>query len=178
MKLTAQSTLTDVAFVVCTALSRRGFVAVLTGGSAATFHAPEAYVSRDLDFVLTLRGQHGERALRDIGFERTGNFYRHPEAPFALDFPPGPLAVGEDLITRWDTHRRGDEVLHVLTPQDSVRDRLASWLFWNDLNGLEQALAVHFAHETGVSLDALRAWAQRENQARQFEAYEQRFGGS
>ena len=68
--LTATSTLTDVAFVVCTALAERGFIAVLTGGSAATFHAPDAYVSRDLDFVLTLRGRLGEEALREVGYER------------------------------------------------------------------------------------------------------------
>lgn len=175
MKLTATSTLTDVAFEVCSALAERGFVAVLTGGSAATFHAPDAYVSRHLDFVLTLRGTLGEEALRAIGYERVGNFYRHAVAPFPLDFPPGPLAVGEEVITQWATHRRGAEVLHVLKPHDSVRDRLASWLFWNDLNGLEQALAVHLAHEAEVSLDALRDWAQRANQPRQFEAYEQRF---
>jgi len=173
--LTATSTLTDVAFVVCTALAERGFIAVLTGGSAATFHAPDAYVSRDLDFVLTLRGRLGEEALREVGYERVGNFYQHAVVPFPLDFPPGPLAVGEDLIQQWDTHRRGPQVLHVLKPEDAVRDRLASWLFWNDLNGLEQALAVHLAHESAVSLEALGAWAEREKQPRQFEAYAQRF---
>lgn len=56
--MTAPSTLTEVAFVVCTALDQAGFVSMLTGGSAATYCA-RAYVSRDLDFVLTLRGQEG-----------------------------------------------------------------------------------------------------------------------
>lgn len=175
MTLTSASTLTDVAYAVCTALAQRGFVAVLTGGSAATVYAPEAYVSRDLDFVLTLKGTDGEEALRSLGFARAGNFYRHAQTPFTLDFPKGPLAVGEEVITQWSTQRRGEKVLHVLKPQDSVRDRLASWLFWNDLNGLEQALAVHLARETEVSLDALRAWADREGQPRPFEVYEQRF---
>jgi hypothetical protein len=53
--LDAESTLTDVAFIVCTALERAGEPAVLCGGSAATFYAPEKYESRDLDFVLHLR---------------------------------------------------------------------------------------------------------------------------
>lgn len=38
--ITASSTLTDVAFAVCTALADKGFIAVLTAGSAATFYAP------------------------------------------------------------------------------------------------------------------------------------------
>lgn len=46
--ISASSTLTDVAFAVCTALAEKGFVAVLTGGSAATYYAPEAHrVARD-----------------------------------------------------------------------------------------------------------------------------------
>lgn len=69
--ITASSTIVDVAFAVCTALERAKIIAVLTGGSAATYYAPEAYQSRDLDFVITLRG--GAR----------------------------PLGVGEDLITSW-----------------------------------------------------------------------------
>jgi hypothetical protein len=50
--LDANSTLTDVAFAVCTALERAGEHAVLCGGSAATSYEPEEYESRDLDFVL------------------------------------------------------------------------------------------------------------------------------
>ena len=109
--ITATSTLADVAFAVCTALHTNGGVAVLTGGSAATYYAPDAYQSRDLDF------------------------------------------------------------LHAFDP---CRERLASYLFWNDLSGLEQALAVHQARQSEVSLADLRAWARREGQAKKFELYEER----
>ena len=57
MQLDASSTLTDVAFGVCTALERADERAVLCGGSAATFYAPEAYESRDLDFILRFGGR-------------------------------------------------------------------------------------------------------------------------
>lgn len=53
--ITTSSSLTDVAFAVCTALHRAGYTSVLTGGSAATFYAPTAYQSKDLDFVITLQ---------------------------------------------------------------------------------------------------------------------------
>jgi hypothetical protein len=84
------SSLRDVAFAVCTALHRAGFTVVLTGGSAATFYAPEAYQSKDLDFVITLKGTAGETALRSLGFERKGDFYVHETSPYSLDFPLGP----------------------------------------------------------------------------------------
>lgn len=173
--ITASSSLVDVAFEVCTTLARHGFVAVLTGGSAATYYAPDAYQSRDLDFVLTFRGTDGERALDELGYRRKGDFYVHTVSPFPLEFPPGPLAIGDDLVKTWSTIERGEETLHVLTPTDSCRDRLASYLFWNDLSGLEQALAVHRARSAEVDLEMLRAWCLRERQAQKFELYEARW---
>lgn len=172
--ITASSTLPDVAFAVCTALHHAGFVAVLTGGSAATFYAPEAYQSLDIDFVLTFSGKDGEAALTALGFSRKGDFYVHTASRYPLEFPPGPLAIGEDLVTAWRTERRGEQLLHVLSPQDSCRDRLASFLFWNDLSGLEQALHVHRARPAEVDVDALRDWCRREGQVQKFELYEQR----
>ena len=172
--ISASSTLPEVAFEVCTALDRAGFVAVLTGGSAATYYAPKAYQSKDLDFVLTLRGEAGEQALASIGFKREGDFYVHERSPFPLEFPPGPLAIGEDLVTTWTTVRRKGRVLHVLSPTDSCRDRLASYLFWNDFSGLEQALAVRRAQRARVDLRAVRAWCRREGHEKKYELFSSR----
>ncbi len=170
------SSLTDVAFAVCTALDRRGFHAVLTGGSAATYYAPLAYQSGDLDFVLTLRGTDGETALAGIGFTRKGDFYRHPHSHFLLEFPNGPLAVGDDLIRSWSTARRDDEVLYVLSPTDSCRDRLASFLFWNDFSGLEQAIAVFQSRRSDVDLTIVEDWCRREGHSQKFDLFASRIG--
>lgn len=170
----ASSTLVEVAFQVCSALHERGIVAVLTGGSAATFYAPDAYQSRDLDFVIMARGAHGSEALEGLGFRLKSDFYVHVRSRFTLDFPPGPLAVGDDTVTAWSTVRRKRETLHVLSPTDSCRDRLASFLFWNDFSGLEQALAVQQAHPRTVDLALIRAWCRREGQSQKFGLFEAR----
>jgi hypothetical protein len=176
--ITKNSTLTDVAFAVCTALHQTGAVAVLTGGSAATYYAPHAYQSRDLDFVITMRGSNSASALDALGFKLKSNFYVHAASPFTLDFPPGPLAIGDEEVTTWATVTRGNERLFVLHPLDSCRDRLASLLFWNDFSGLDQALAVHRARRAEIDLEDLRAWAQRERQLKKFELYEELFDRS
>jgi hypothetical protein len=170
------SSLTDIAFAVCTALDRKGFRAVLTGGSAATYYAPDAYQSGDLDFVVTVRGTEGEAALSSLGFARKGDFYRHPRSHFLLEFPNGPLAVGDDLIETWSTVRRGDEVLYVLSPTDSCRDRLASFLFWNDFSGLEQAIAVFHAQPNAVDLNIIDGWCRREGHGQKFGLFASRIG--
>jgi hypothetical protein len=170
-----KSSLVDIAFEVCTALDKVGVTAVLTGGSAATFYAAGAYQSADLDFVITFQGQaDGASALSELGFEQAADYYRHPSSHFPLEFPPGPLMVGDDLIETWRTERRSDQVLHVLTPTDSCRDRLAALLFWNDRSGLEQALAVALAQRKEINLDKIRDWSQRENADEKFRLFERR----
>ena len=71
-QLGPEATLTDVAFAACTALDAAGEVAFLCGGSAATYYAPEAYQSRDLDFVLrfAVRARVVDDALRPLGYVR------------------------------------------------------------------------------------------------------------
>ena len=174
--ITAASSLVDVAFAVGTALDRAGITAVLTGGSAATFYAPDAYQSSDLDFVITLYGQGGESALKAIGYVREADYYVHPRSPFPLEFPRGPLMIGDDHVTRWNTERRTSaQVVHVLTPTDSCRDRLAALLFWNDFSGLEQALAVYQARPD-VELDIVRDWCERSGHAPKWELFARRCG--
>src|SRR5690606_901155 len=71
--ITKASSLTEVAFAVCTALDRAGTKAVLTGGSAATYYAPDAYQSGDLDFVIAFHGADAaEPALLALGYRREG----------------------------------------------------------------------------------------------------------
>ena len=170
------ASLGDVALEVCTALHEAGTTAVLSGGSAATWYAPDAYQSFDLDFIITLHGPGGGEVLRALGFVESGQIYRHPATHFTLDFPKGPLAVGEDTLSEWRTERRGDQLLHVLTPTDACRDRLASFLFWNDFSGLEQALAVANARRREVELPLIEDWCRRERHSPKFELFKARLG--
>ena len=166
----------DVAFVVCTALDRAGVQAVLTGGSAAAYYAPEAYQSQDLDFVVTFQtGAGGDNAMAALGYRVENNTYVHSDSPFSIEFPPGPLMIGSDSIETWSTHRReNDQILHVLSPTDSCRDRLAALLFWNDFSGLEQSLAVFSACAREIDLDLIEDWCVREGRVTQFEIFRSR----
>ena len=156
MKINAQTSLVNVARAVCTALDEVGITAVLTGGSAATYYAPAAYQSADIDFVAvrfkTLAADNAaDSAMLAIGFQRKRDHYRHAASPYPVEFPPGPLAVGGELLEDWRTDSVDHTVLHVLSPTDSCKDRLAAFLHWNDRPGLAQALAV--ARTTGDQID-------------------------
>jgi hypothetical protein len=161
----ADSSLIDGAFAVCTALDAAGITAVLCGGSAATYYAPEAYMSADADFVMRVDIPLAEVSLilAPLGFRREGRIFVHDLATkWSVDFPPGPLAIGRDFITDWVTVRRDGEILHVISALDAVRDRFMHYLAWNDYSGLTTAVSVARAQSGGVDLDALRTWTDLE----------------
>jgi len=160
------SSLTDVAFAVCTALDQREVLGVLTGGSAAAYWAPNAYQSADADFVLTLEVDPKKivEVMQALDFRSVGGTWVHPRTVFTVEFPPGPLAVGGELIIRHDTVLRSDgSVLHVLSPQDSVRDRLAHFIHWNDRTALGAAIGVAAGHADRITMPEIERWAQRED---------------
>lgn len=166
--ITEASSLEDVCFAVCTALQNTGTTAVLTGGSAATYYVPEAYQSQDADFVITFgSGSAGAGdAMRGLGYTEIAGVYSHQKNVFTVEFPPGPLAVGEDLVESYDTVRRDGEILHVLSRTDCVRDRLASFYFFSDRSALAAAVAV--ARSGTIDISAIRRWSEREGEASRF----------
>jgi hypothetical protein len=174
VKVSRSSSLRDVAFVVCTALHEAGIEAVLTGGSAATVYAPQAYQSRDIDFVVTLqrRESNARDVLASLGYREVHDHYEHADNELVLEFPEGPLAVGRELIREWDTLRERGMQLHIIKPTDSCRDRLAGFLFWNDRGSLVQAVAVARARQKDVDLGIIRSWCRTEGKADAFREFE------
>jgi len=155
----ANSTLIDIAFAVCTAFAQNGRTLVLTGGSAATVYAPLHYQSLDLDFVMQFAsaGEASLAALSELGFAASsGSMYRHAQSPITIDFISGDLMIGNRFISEWATLKRGCEVLYILKRADCVCDRLASYIYWNDVSALKAAAAVYASSKPDV--ESIRQW--------------------
>ncbi len=163
------STLTDICFAVAAALEANGMSGVLTGGSAASLYAPQAYTSHDADFVLDADDplERVASAVLPLGYVRNGRsrIFMHPVSEFTLDFPKGPLAIGGEYVTVTDVIEDHGRRLRILRRTDCIRDRLAHFYFWNDYEALNAAVAVAATSADGVDLDGLRAWTQRESPA-------------
>jgi hypothetical protein len=167
VKLTAASTLPEVAIAVGAHLASRGIRAVLTGGACVAIHTGH-YVSKDADFVLQGHiSQRGlEEALRELGFVRHGAEFVHSEVPFTVEFPPGPLSIGDDLAIIPAELSLGNITALGLSATDSCRDRLAAFYHWNDRQAL--ALAVEIARARPVDLGLIRDWSAREGKTAEF----------
>ena len=171
MKITAASTLPQVAGAVGGALKRAGISAVLTGGACATIHSRGKYLSEDLDFVIqgsALR-RDLERVMGDLGFERRGEQYFHDKSPFFVEFLRGPLGIGRDIVIQPVEIRVGESRVLALSSHDSCRDRLAAFIFWNDRQSLEAA--VEIALRNDLDMKAIRRWAATEGGEERFEEF-------
>ena len=172
------STLEDVAFAVCTALAKRKLQFLLVGGSAATYYAPRAYQSNDADFIAVFdvdKIRTAEVIATMVGLGYTLNestFVHNGGSPFTVEFPIGPPMIGGDAIRTFETIERGDEVLYVISPTDSIRDRLAQYFFWNDRTAFRAAIAVAGAQKENVDLGLIRDWSAREGELEKFADFE------
>lgn len=171
MKPAPEATLVDVAMAVGDALRRAGIRAVLSGGACASFHSGGAYQSRDADFILLGRCSASEldEAMASVGFRRDRDRYICDQVPFFVEFPAGPLGVGQDFQIRpvWKSRRRAKML--TLSATDSCRDRLAAFYHWKDRQALAAAVAIALDHR--VNLAKIRQWSLNEGEPQAFEVF-------
>jgi hypothetical protein len=172
MALSPRSRLREVVQAVSASLRRHGIDGVLTGGACASLHARGAYLSHDLDYIIrnvVTRAQL-DRAMLAIGFARTGAEYRHPDLKFFVEFPRGPLAIGDDDLVEPVAIRVGSIKVLTLSATDSCRDRLSAFYHWNDRQSLR--VAAEIARRQDVNLKAVRAWSVRKGKLSEFREFE------
>lgn len=169
--ITKRSSLSAVALVVADSLARHGIRAVLTGGACAAVHAKGKVLSRDVDFVLTNDVPQSalDEAMGAVGFVRRRDRYVHRVSEIFVEFPRGPVAIGEDVRIVPVILRRNGLIALVLSPTDSCRDRLAAFYHWRDRSSLRAA--VQIAKANRVSMQVIRRWSEREGAAVAFDEF-------
>ena len=93
---------------VCAELRKHDIPVVLSGGSCVSIYSQEKYVSMDLDFVnqaFTKRTRI-KAVMESLGFNEENRYFRHPQAKFLVEFPPGPLGVGDEPVKQIDPARQ------------------------------------------------------------------------
>ena len=153
------------------ALRQEGVVAVLTGGACAMIYSGGTFVSHDLDFIVRAGGARGtlDAALALAGFTRDHDRYVHADTPFFIEFPRGPLAIGDDIHIRPVQLRIGRARITALSPTDSCRDRLAAFYHWSDRQSLKSAVEIACRHR--VNMTTIRRWSEREGASDKFEEF-------
>ena len=87
----------ELAAWVCSHLAAHGIDVVLSGGGVVSLFTENRYQSNDLDFIESV--SHSRRKLKkamaELGFQEQNRYFTHPETEFFVEFPSGPLSVGQ-----------------------------------------------------------------------------------
>lgn len=155
-------------------LQKEGINVVLSGGSAVSFYSSDRYVSNDVDLINAGFAKRSElrSVMVRIGFEENGRYFSNPETQFRVEFPDGPLSVGKEPVKEVREFELATGILRVVSPTDCVKDRLCAFYFWNDQQGLVQAVLV--AESQDVDLKELKRWSKVENKEREYEIFKER----
>ena len=157
----------DLGSLVCEKMKEEGMDAVMVGGACVSIYTKNRYVSYDLDFVSHASLKEISRVLSGIGFSRksTRHFVRKG-CPFFIKFVAPPLSIGSEPVKKRSTLKSRLGELVLLTPTDSLKDRLAAFYHWNDLEALEQAIMLAKAQK--VNLREVRRWSEHEGHIEKF----------
>lgn len=159
MKHIKHMTQVELAAYVQDALQRTGISVVLSGGSAVSFYSSNQYVSKDLDLINTnfARRRDIRSVMEQLGFQEKGRYFTNPESAYFVEFPDGPLAVGEEPVKEISDFKLTTGTLRVISATDCVKDRLCAYYFWNDQQGLAQAVLVTKGQR--VDLKEVKRWS-------------------
>jgi hypothetical protein len=159
----------ELAGLVSAACRKNDINVVLSGGSCVSIYSDEKYVSMDLDFVnvaFTKRDRI-RNVMESLGFHEENRYFRHSDTDLLVEFPPGPLGVGDEPVKQIDELQTETGMLRIISPTDCVKDRLV-WHYHNrDAECLRQAIMV--ANRCAIDLKEIERWSKVEGKSREFE---------
>lgn len=164
----------ELAAYIQDSLQKEGITVVLSGGSAVAFYSSNKYVSKDLDLINANFAKRSKirSVMEKIGFQEQGRYFTNPQTQFFIEFPEGPLSVGAEPVREVREFELRTGTLRIVSATDCVKDRLCAFYFWNDQQGLVQAVLV--AESQSVDLKEIKRWSKVEGKEREYETFKKR----
>jgi hypothetical protein len=178
MKSIRKMTQAEMAAYVQSHLQKRGVTVILSGGAAVAIYTENKYVSADIDLVDVNFADRKKiiAAMEEIGFREKHRYFTHPDTKHIVEFPPGPLSVGEEPVRVIKEIKFTTGILRVISPTDCVKDRLAAYYFWNDQQSLAQAILV--AKHSRISISEIKRWSQTTGNIKEFKVFLEKRSGN
>lgn len=174
MKPVVDMSMEELAAYVCSQLEAAGIETVLSGGSCVQIYSEGKYTSDDIDLIDRFNGGHTriKQVMFDMGFKEHNRYFVHEDTEYFIEFPRGPLGVGDAPVHDIATLEEETGILKLLTPTDCIKDRLAAYYHWDDPQSLEQAVWV--AQQNPFDMDAVKTWSVQEGMMEKFTVFYRR----
>jgi len=157
-------TLEDTAAYICTKLKENGIDVVLSGGSCMEIYTHKNFSSYDIDFIAnpSYTAKKISEVMLSIGFNKVdGRYYKYENNPNYIEFPTGPVSLGNEFPKKFDELKTLVGTLVLLTPTDCIKDRLCAYVYHGGNECFQQAMAV--AHLNEIDINNLKKWAKNES---------------
>ena len=177
MKSISKMTQAELAAYVQSYLREKGITVILSGGACVSIYTANKYVSADIDLidVYSVARNKIKTAMEEIGFHEKSRYFVHPDTKHIVEFPPGPLSVGEESVTQIREIKLATGILRVISPTDCVKDRLAAYYFWNDQQCLAQALLV--AKHNRINRADINRWSIASGNLKGYQTFYEKYTG-
>ena len=161
----------EIAAYICQQLLDIDVKTTLSGGFCVEIYSFGEYSSMDIDLIDQSIFKHNEikKKMQELGFSEEGKHFRHPDTKYTVEFPASPLAIGSELVKEIAEIETEYGVLRLITPTDSVKDRLIAYYAWNDDRSLEQAILV--AINNDIDLENVKTWSEKEQELEKYEHF-------
>jgi hypothetical protein len=173
MKPIKNMNMEELAAFICDALEKEGIETVLSGGCCVELYSKGRYTSDDIDLIDRFNGGHRKikEVMQKLGFEeyKMKRYFVHKDTALFIEFPRGPLGVGDAPVKEVSSRKTETGTLKLLTPTDCIKDRLAAYYHWDDAQSLDQAVWV--AQENEFDMDAVESWSNAEGMSEKFEVF-------
>jgi len=177
MKRIKDMSMEELAAYVCAALEKEGIETVLSGGSCVEIYSHGKYTSDDIDLIDRFNGGHTKikNVMIKLGFKEYNRYFVHKDTKLFIEFPRGPLGVGDAPVNEIASKEEDTGILKLLTPTDCIKDRLAAYYHWDDPQSLEQAIWV--AEQNEFDLSSIERWSMDEKMVEKFKIFMKRIKG-
>ena len=177
MKSIKKMSMAELAAYVCSALEKNGIDTVLSGGCCVEIYSNSRYISDDIDLIDRFNGGHRKikEVMESIGFKEYSikRYFVHKDTKYFIEFPRGPLGVGDEVVKKIENLEMDTGILKLLSPTDCIKDRLAGFYYWDDMQNLEQAVMV--ALENDFDIEDIERWSNKEGELEKFEIFKKKW---
>jgi hypothetical protein len=168
----AKVSLEELAAIVAQQLKDHTIDSVLVGGACVSIYSHNLYQSYDLDFVTYENIKKIKEVLNELNFQQSGKHFTHPDCKYLIEFVSPPVSIGDEPISQFEYRNTPLGTIKMLTPTDSVKDRLASFYHWNDEQSLDQALAIcKNVPKTKINFKEVKRWSEKEGFTQKYEVF-------
>jgi hypothetical protein len=158
---------------VATHLAANGIDTILVGGAVVAVYSEGAYRSGDLDLVLlSYLTDNLPGVMAKIGFQVSqSRHYSHPKCKHLIvDFASGPPGIGDDYKIKPAEVKSEGKIIKLYSPTDCIRDRLASYIHFNAIECLDQAVLVAKKHP--FDRTKVKRWCETEGAPESYKEFE------